>query len=353
MNWLALLISATLWNPWSQPQPQPAIPVPEIIQAPEVVQVAAPAAAARAAYPTRPKIPYPTRPTFTYPTRPPAPTRTTKPTPAPTPTTTRTPVPTTTPTPAPTTPPSQGRVLWEDQFNTNGAVDPHKWGFQTGRWGASSGEQQFYTDSTSNASVGNGSLNITARKERTPDRKSAPNDFTSARVVSFGKQTVTPPVRLEASIKMPKAAGLLPAFWLLGMEPGNEYNWPRQGEIDVVEIPGTYGPSFNLHGPKKNNSNTDIKTGGGMNPISDGFHNYRVDWLPDRITWFVDGIQQFSVTKAAYEAKGGNWKPFSGAWPHYVLFNIAVGNDWVGKAPGSTPFPQTMSIDWVKASRIG
>lgn len=89
-----------------------------------------------------------------------------------------------------------------------------------------------------------------------------------------------------------------------------------------------------------------------MNPLSDGFHTYRVDWLPTQITWFVDGVAQYTVTKADYEAKGGNWTPFSGAWPHYVLFNVAVGNDWVGKAPASTLFPQTMSVDWVKASRI-
>ncbi|MEO7079787.1 MAG: hypothetical protein ABIY38_12930 [Rhodococcus sp. (in: high G+C Gram-positive bacteria)] len=53
-----------------------------------------------------------------------------------------------------------------------------------------------------------------------------------------------------------------------------------------------------------------------------------------------------------YEAKGGNWTPFSGAFPHYVLLNVAVGNNWVGKVPASTPFPQTMSVDWIKASRI-
>lgn len=244
-------------------------------------------------------------------------------------------------------------LLWEDRFDGSGAVDANNWGFQTGRWGATSGEQQYYTDSAANASVGGGSLNITARKETPPDRTGAPNNFTSARVVSIGKQSITPPVRLEASIKMPQAAGLLPAFWLLGLEPGHEYDWPRQGEIDVVEIPGTYGPSFNLHGPAAGNSNTDVKTGGDMNPLSDGFHTYRVDWYPDRISWFVDGTERFSVTKAEYEAKGGNWTPFSGAWPHYVLFNVAVGNNWTGDPPSSTPFPQTMSIDWVKASRIG
>lgn len=269
------------------------------------------------------------------------------PTPTPTPTA---PVPTTT-TPPPA-PPVQGGVLWEDAFNGTGAVDASKWTFQTGRWGASSGEQQYYTNSTSNASMSNGALQITARRENPPDGVRAPDNITSARVVSFGKQSVTPPVRIEASIKMPRAAGLLPAFWLLGLEPGHEYDWPRQGEIDIVEIPGTNGPSFNLHGPSRSNSSVDVKAGGDTAPLSDAFHTYRVDWLTDRITWFIDGVAKYSLTKAQYEAKGGNWTPFSGAFPHYVLLNVAVGNNWVGKVPASTPFPQTMSVDWIKASRI-
>ncbi len=294
---------------------------------------------------TYPFNPPPPRPTVSFPRleNPFYPRPTTPPTPTTTLTTTQPPV---------TTPPAPTTLLWEDQFNGNGAVDPSNWGFQIGRWGATSGEQQYYTDSTNNASVNGGSLNITARKERPPDRKGTPNNFTSARVVSIGKQSVTPPVRLEASIRMPQQAGLLPAFRLLGLEPGHEYSWPRQGEIDIVEIPGTYGPSFNIHGPAVNNSNTDIKTGSDIPPLSDGFHTYRVDWYPDRITWFVDGTAHYTVTKAQYEAMGGNWTPFSGAWPHYVLFNLAVGNDWVGKVPASTRFPQTMSVDWVKASRI-
>lgn len=245
-----------------------------------------------------------------------------------------------------------GTLLWEDQFNGSGGPDPSKWGFQTGRWGASSGEQQYYTNSWNNANQFNGTLNITARRETPPDGKWAPNNFTSGRVVSMGKQSATPPVRIEASIKMPSAPGLLPAFWTLGLQPGGEYSWPSQGEIDAVEIPGTNGPSFNLHGPSKWNSGQDVKAGGGMGPVGGGFHTYRIDWLPTSITWFVDGVARYSLTKTQYEAKGGNWKAFSGAWPHYILLNVAVGNNWVGKTPTSTPYPQTMSVDWLRVSRL-
>ncbi|OZD08059.1 glycoside hydrolase [Rhodococcus sp. 06-235-1A] len=247
---------------------------------------------------------------------------------------------------------ASGTVLWEDQFNINGAPDSTKWGYQTGRWGAAAGEQQYYTSATSNVNVSGGSLNITARRETPPDAKPAPNNFTSARVVSMYKQTAKAPVRIEASIKMPSAQGLLPAFWTLGMEPGNEYSWPRQGEIDIVEIPGLNGPSFNVHGPAQNNPNQDIKGGSGIGPVASGYHTYRIDWLPDKITWYVDGVARFTGTKAQYEGIGGNWNPFSGAWPHYLLFNVAVGNNGVGQTPTSTPYPQTMNVDWVRVSTI-
>ena len=147
---------------------------------------------------TYPFNPPPPRPTVSFPRleNPFYPRPTTPPTPTTTLTTTQPPV---------TTPPAPTTLLWEDQFNGNGAVDPSNWGFQIGRWGATSGEQQYYTDSTNNASVNGGSLNITARKERPPDRKGTPNNFTSARVVSIGKQSVTPPV--PGSIHQDAAAG--------------------------------------------------------------------------------------------------------------------------------------------------
>lgn len=52
--------------------------------------------------------------------------------------------------------------------------------------------------------------------------------------------------------------------------------------------------------------------------VSQGFHDYGIDW-------HTDGIQVGQVTKAQYEALGGNWTPFSGAWDHYLILNVAVG----------------------------
>ncbi|MGK2867355.1 MAG: family 16 glycosylhydrolase, partial [Mycobacterium sp.] len=43
--------------------------------------------------------------------------------------------------------------------------------------------------------------------------------------------------------------------------------------------------------------------------LSAGFHDYGIDWYPDRIIWHVDGVETGRVTKAQYEALGGDWTP--------------------------------------------
>ncbi|PRC46488.1 glycoside hydrolase, partial [Mycobacterium sp. ITM-2017-0098] len=198
-----------------------------------------------------------------------------------------------------------------------------------------------------------------ARREATPDGLGAPNNYTSARVVTMGKQSFGVGQRVVARIQMPVTKGVLPAFWSVGLEPGHEYDWPRQGEIDIVEIPTLGTPASasqwtgNIHGPSATNNTVDIKLHDidadlGVD-LSQAFHEYGIDWHADRIVWHVDGVQVGQVTKAQYEALGGNWTPFSGAWDHYLILNVAVGNPWNGDPDPSAPFQAQMKVDWVKA----
>jgi beta-glucanase (GH16 family) len=61
------------------------------------------------------------------------------------------------------------------------------------------------------------------------------------------------PVRyglIQARIKIPRARGIWPAFWMLGQDIGQS-GWPGCGEIDVMEHFGT-GPATvygTVHGP--------------------------------------------------------------------------------------------------------
>ena len=264
-----------------------------------------------------------------------------------------------TPNPVDPPPAASGPVLlWETNF-TDIAEAMQAWSTQSGRWGQSAGENQFYTPDFSNVSIdANGHLVIEVRREATPDGAAAPDNYTSARVVTYGKQSVEPPVRIVARLQMPYTQGTLPAFWMVGLEPGHEFDWPRQGEIDIVEYPGFRDDegrtkwTGNIHGPAAADNTVDVKlhtVGADLGvDLSAGFHDYGIDWYPDRIIWHVDGVETGRVTKAQYEALGGDWTPFSGAWSHYLILNTAVGNPWTGDPDSSSQFPQAMKVDWVR-----
>lgn len=265
------------------------------------------------------------------------------------------------PEPEPDIEPVAPELLWESNF-TDMSEALRYWGLQTGRWGAPAGENQYYTDGDNVYIDADGNLVIDARREATPDGLGAPHNYTSARVVTYGKQSIGVGTRVVARIQMPATQGSLPAFWSVGLEPGHEFDWPRQGEIDIVEIPGLGTPQSrrvwtgNIHGPADTDNSVDVKLHGvdadlGVD-LSQGFHDYGMDWHADRIVWHVDGIEVGSITQAQYEALGGDWTPFSGAWDHYLILNVAVGNPWTGDPTPSAPFHAQMKVDWVKAYQL-
>lgn len=254
--------------------------------------------------------------------------------------------------------PSSPTLLWETNFSSMEEALRY-WGLHTGRWGQSAGENQYYTDGDNVYIDADGNLVIEARRERAPDGLGAPYNYTSARVVTMGKQSIGVGTRVVARIQMPVTKGVLPAFWSVGLEPGHEYDWPRQGEIDIVEVPGMGTPASrriwtgNIHGPSESDNSVDVKLHGvdadlGVD-LSQGFHDYGMDWYSDRIIWHVDGVEVGRVTQAEYEALGGDWTPFSGAWDHYLILNVAVGNPWTGDPNPAEPFNAQMKVDWVKA----
>ncbi|MGU3500574.1 glycoside hydrolase family 16 protein [Mycobacterium sp. C31M] len=249
------------------------------------------------------------------------------------------------------------KLLWRSDFD-NLAETGTFWGVQN-RWGEGDGEKQYYTDGTANMTVNDtGALVIETRREPPPDNRGAPYDYTSARVVTRDKQSVRPPVRVVGRMQLPYTKGILPAFWLRGLEPGHEYDWPRAGEIDIVELPGM-GPASgsghwtgNIHGPSASDNTQDVKldsVGADLGvDLSAGFHDYGIDWTPDAITWTVDGREMATVTRSEYEARGGDWTPFSGAWPYYLVLDTAVGNAWTGDPDRTSVFPQRLVVDWIK-----
>ncbi|WP_089154135.1 glycoside hydrolase family 16 protein [Micromonospora sp. NBS 11-29] len=243
-----------------------------------------------------------------------------------------------------------GAVTWSDDFNgpAGAAPDASKWRYDIGGSGWGNNELQYYTNSTRNAALdGNGNLVITARKENPGGYGCwyGSCQYTSARLLTNGTFAQAYG-RFEARIKIPRGQGLWPAFWMLGNDIGSN-PWPNSGEIDIMENVGS-SPSTvwgTLHGPGYSGGNgigasTSLPNG---QALADAFHTFAVDWAPDSITWYLDGVAYSRKTPA--DAGGNRWV-FD--HPFFMIMNVAVGGNWPGSPNSATTFPQTMTIDYVR-----
>ncbi|MFF1822062.1 family 16 glycosylhydrolase [Kribbella sp. NPDC058245] len=242
-------------------------------------------------------------------------------------------------------------TTFEDNFDgpAGQAPDASKWRYDIGGSGWGNDERQYYTNSTRNsAKDGNGNLVITARQESGGFQcHYGTCQYTSARLLTA--QTFTQTYgRWEARIKIPGTQGVWPAFWMLGAQGGG---WPNNGEIDIMENIGREPNTVHgtIHGPGYSGAEGIGAAYNSPNgqPFRNDFHTYRVDWAPDSITWFVDGVQYQRRTPADL---GGDQWVFN--HPFFMIMNVAVGGYWPGYPDGSTQMPQTMTIDYVRVSTL-
>lgn len=235
------------------------------------------------------------------------------------------------------------QLVWSDDFNGNSGATPDtsKWvaDIGTGNLGWGNNELQYYTNRPANVQLdGNGNLNIIARQE-----SFAGSGFTSARIKTQGKFS-SGPGRCEARIKTPTGPGIWPAFWMLG-DNINTVSWPQCGEIDIMEQKGnqshiTYGT---IHGPGYSGGSSIGKMYGLQNGRFDAeYHIYAVEWGTDFIDFFVDDYLYQRITPSDVN---GDWV-FNQNF--FIILNTAVGGNFAGFPTTGTPFPQTMSVDYVR-----
>ncbi|NOS72528.1 MAG: glycoside hydrolase family 16 protein [Verrucomicrobia bacterium] len=236
-------------------------------------------------------------------------------------------------------------LVWADEFTQADGSSPNstKWaydiGTSSGGWG--NNELEYYTSRTNNVRIENGQLVIEARQENYLG-----SSYTSARLKTQGKVSWAYG-RIEARIKVPRGQGIWPAFWMLGTNI-TSVGWPTCGEIDVMEnigkepalVHGTvHGPGYS--GGSGIGASYSLP---GTGAFADDFHIFAVEWTTNRIKWFVDGLQYFSVNPASLPG-GASWVYTQ---PQFVLLNLAVGGNWPGFPDGTTTFPQRMLVDYVR-----
>ena len=128
------------------------------------------------------------------------------------------------------------RLVWSDEFDVDGK--PSKdWTFERGF--VRNQELQWYQ--AENAYVKNGCLVIEGRREhrKNPNYEAGSNDWRKNReYIEYTSSSLTTRLsqqflygRFEVRAKIPVASGSWPAIWLLG----NRWEWPQNGEIDMME----------------------------------------------------------------------------------------------------------------------
>jgi beta-glucanase (GH16 family) len=227
------------------------------------------------------------------------------------------------------------QLVWQDEFNTNGAPDASKWVFDLGAGGWGNSELQTYTNDPQNITISDGSLMITAINNG--------GSFTSARIKTQGL-FAQKYGRIEASIKTPYGPGMWPAFWMLG-ENIETTPWPQCGEIDIMELRGQEPHIVHgtIHGPGYSGGNPITKSYALVNGRFDtDFHLYAVEWDQDKIDFFVD---DFLYQRIERDDVPGEWVYDQ---PFFIILNLAVGGNYVGFPTAQTPFPQKLTIDYVR-----
>jgi len=255
---------------------------------------------------------------------------------------------------APDPGPSGWSLTWSDEFNEPAGTppDPAKWGYEIGDgiingipgWGNS--ELQYYTDSTENAATdGLGNLVITtAEADGTLMCYYGPCEYSSARLLSRQKAEFAYG-RIESRILLPDGDdGLWPAFWSLGTDI-DVVAWPQTGEIDFMEYVSRLPNEIfgTIHGPGYSGGGSFGNIYDFGAPAANDFHTFAIEWQPDLIEWYVDGILYHSATPA--DLSPNEWV-FNG--PVFLLLNQAIGGNFGGAVSDDLVFPQSLVVDYVR-----
>jgi beta-glucanase (GH16 family) len=256
-----------------------------------------------------------------------------------------------------TTTPVQPTYLWSQEFNDPAGVTANTSDFDlTSPYGAGDGsginnpgwgnnEREWYIPSSAKTD-GQGNLVLAATKAVAGDHLNCyygPCTWKSAKLITLGKIGLKYG-RLEIRAKLSGGQGQWPAIWLLGANQPS-VGWPQCGEVDIAEWKGDI-PSMlwgTLHGPGYLNQGNTTTINGGFT----GYHTYRIDWVPNQITWYLDGVQYHQMRASDI---GGNTWVFN--TEQYLLLNVAMGGNFVGNQIGGGVTQTSMSVDWIHYSSL-
>lgn len=237
-------------------------------------------------------------------------------------------------------------LLWNDEFNGT-EMDETIWSCEPREPGWTNNELQEYTNGE-NVSVRDGHLVIKADKIIKEDGSTY---YTSGKVKTQNKKDFMYG-RVETRAKVPEGKGLWPAIWMMPTDESYYGQWPKCGEIDIMEV---LGDQTNLaystihYGEPHAEQQGTLQLDNGS--FADDFHTYAVDWNPGRILFMIDEKVVLTVYDWFTAVEGEDEKPYPAPFNQtfFVQMNLAVGGNWPGDPDENTNFDNAeFEIDYVR-----
>jgi hypothetical protein len=264
------------------------------------------------------------------------------------------------------------RLVWSDEFDGD-SLDTSVWRPYHNTYG--DGNKELQCNTPGNVTVGEGTLKITAERERVTCPNGSERDFTTGFLGTRENGVYFPRfARYEMRARIPHAQGLWPAFWLRHRDGAGV------AEVDIMEyfhsqVPGRTSATLHLDGRLNLSKQTAFIEQPTLNP---GWHTWAVeiDEAPNGVVFRFLVNDQVIHT---YTDTQANWAERHPDQPLFdIAVNMAVGGNWVGHPddplgylrnldrcakwndPGPAPdncnaegiqrarFPMTYEIDYVR-----
>ena len=151
-------------------------------------------------------------------------------------------------------------------------------------------------------------------------------------------------------MKMPPGIGFWTGFWL---NPSDGTHFP---EIDAMEHLGSEPPHLIEAYHRSKHQVANFTYNDFPRSMESGWHTYAVEWQPNTLHWYVDGIQVQSFTSCLR----GSTLPHK--WCGSVMkkamslnLTFAMSSDprWGLPVTGKTRFPSTVLVDYVRVWQKG